>query len=236
MGHGQRGASLATPRGDDGATGARTHAQPEAVDLRATPVVRLKRTLAHYWLQGRVRKVLRQTPRICGALQCMCRGRDVARRRDPHERRQNHRHKHKEDTTWSGQGQIDLAPDHTRVISITAHGGRAGGGHHWAQLTPCLWTSTRPQRVRLPQGAGAVDNLSLWITCLDRPSVRTQSPEEASYTPSDLRIVDNFAERTGSCHPVDKPVYNLWTTLKICGYPEVVKALAALWTSGSSTG
>lgn len=222
MAHGQRGASLATTRGDDGATGARTHAQPEAVDLRATPVVRLKRTLAHYWLQGRVRKMLRRPPMICGALRCVCRGRDVVRM-NTHERRQNQRHKHKEDTTWSGRGQI-------RPVIAGPHppgrGTRVGVGATCHRPAAALWTSRRPQGGRVPQRRESVDNLSLWITCRRQPPEARKSYRQTPYTHPDLRIVDNLQLCTTGCHPVDKPVHNVWTTVRTCGYREVVKALA----------
>ncbi len=42
-------ASLAATAGQDGATGARPHAQAEAVLAGTTAVVRLVRTLAHEW-------------------------------------------------------------------------------------------------------------------------------------------------------------------------------------------
>src|SRR5699024_9877576 len=98
---------LAAARGDDGATGARTHAQPEAVDLSATPVVRLKRTLAHLRLQGRVRKYIRQTPRICGVLHCLCAVATSPVSDTPAQA--DHRYKHKEDTAWASPGQIGPA-------------------------------------------------------------------------------------------------------------------------------
>jgi len=44
---GQFGATLATTSGQDGTTGAGTHAEPEAVHLGATTVVRLESSLAH---------------------------------------------------------------------------------------------------------------------------------------------------------------------------------------------
>src|SRR3954447_5612491 len=41
------GAALAPASGENGATGARAHAKPEAVGLRPAPIVRLERPLAH---------------------------------------------------------------------------------------------------------------------------------------------------------------------------------------------
>jgi hypothetical protein len=49
---GQLRAALAATGGEDRATGPRAHAQPEAVGLRATTVVRLESTLAHEWAPG----------------------------------------------------------------------------------------------------------------------------------------------------------------------------------------
>lgn len=205
--HGQRGASLTTTRGDDGATGARTHAQPEAVDLRATPVVRLKRTLAHYWLQGRVRKVLRQTPRICGALLCMCRCRalmsDMSADRIIGISIKKIR---------PGRAVVksDRPPDRSRVRR--ARPGRWRTPLRTAYPHPCGQPVVHRGR-NFHSGACPVDNLNLWITL---PSPRPQPPRScgrALYTPSDLQIVDNPTECTVSCHPVDKPVHNLWTTL-----------------------
>lgn len=222
MGHRQRGASLTTTRGDDGATGARTHAQPEAVDLRATPVVRLKRTLAHYWLQGRVRKMLRRPPMVCGALQCVCRGRDVVWMHT-HERRQNQRHKHIRRYDLVGAGSNQTRP--RRSASVCAGASRSVSVTTEDRLPEPLWTSGRPQGVRVPQRARSVDNLSLWITYRRHPSRPRKNREQALHTPSDLQIVDNFRLCTADCHPVDKPVHNVWTTGRTCGYPEVVKAL-----------
>jgi hypothetical protein len=44
----QASAALVTPRRENRAAGPGTHAQPEAMNLRAPTVVRLKRTLAHW--------------------------------------------------------------------------------------------------------------------------------------------------------------------------------------------
>src|SRR3954452_9331717 len=41
------GAALAPAPGENGASGARAHAKPEAVGLRPAPIVRLERPLAH---------------------------------------------------------------------------------------------------------------------------------------------------------------------------------------------
>src|SRR6266511_836654 len=50
----QAGATLGPAGRDDRATGARAHAQPETVGLRAPAVVRLVRALAHVWLRLRM--------------------------------------------------------------------------------------------------------------------------------------------------------------------------------------
>jgi hypothetical protein len=49
---GQLRAALAAAGGEDRTAGPRAHAQPEAVGLRATTVVRLESTLAHEWAPG----------------------------------------------------------------------------------------------------------------------------------------------------------------------------------------
>jgi hypothetical protein len=64
------GAALAPTRGEDRPAGARAHAQPEAVGLRATPVVRLEGPLAHEGspTTSRVCTARHERCEVCGRL------------------------------------------------------------------------------------------------------------------------------------------------------------------------
>lgn len=163
--HAQSLAPLVTARGDDGATGARTHAQPEAVDLSATPVVRLKRTLAHLRLQGRVRKYIRQTPRICGVVHCLG---AVATSPVSETRTQaDQRHKHKKDTAWSRQGQIE--PDHgppragsLRLPRVSPRPGQLPGQEVSRGPITLRGRPPRPTRTRPRRTCGHPSVHSLW--------------------------------------------------------------------------
>ena len=258
MVHGQGRAPLAAARGEDGATGPRTHAQPEAVDLRATPVVRLVRTLAHCWLQGRLRKVLRQTPRICGVTRCMSHGRaavwaraqaiigiSTKKIRSPPAMVKSDR------TTTTAHDMRKAGPSrtghrgrrpppsriswrHPSTVCERAHGNSSRGHCRRPPGSPCGQVVVH-RRVRLPPPPRAVDNLCLWITSSSLPPTPSLLGKVFSYTPCELQFVDNHAPPAGICHPVDNPVENLWTTLRSCGYPQVVKASASSTTAKLST-
>lgn len=218
--HAQSLAPLAAARGDDGATGARTHAQPEAVDLSATPVVRLKRTLAHLRLQGRVRKYIRQTPRICGVVHCLC---SVATSPVSGTRAQaDHRHKHEEDTSWASRGQI--GPAHVRSPRV---------------LLPCRRALMRPnRRAGLSRNEPVPEGSALRGPCPGLPSggsapegtCRPGAPVAARTVPANL-WTSGCPQRVTLPHP-RTPVDNLilWITFPSPRFSLCTVASSSLYT------